>query len=105
MATTAWGQVTTETSILGQRRGVAYTVNNALGQTTQVTASADAGAVATVASNASYYPNGGLKQFTYGNGIVHTMTQNACRFAQSQHGCRCAGPQARRSMRTATWLR
>lgn len=68
------GQVTTETYPASV--SVAYTVN-ALGQTTQVTASADAGAVATVASNASYYPNGGLKQFTYGNGIVHTMTQNA----------------------------
>jgi hypothetical protein len=29
------------------------------------------------ASNASYFPNGALKQFTYGNGIVHTMSQNA----------------------------
>jgi RHS repeat-associated protein len=28
------------------------------------------------ASGAQYYPNGALKQFTYGNGIVHTMTQN-----------------------------
>jgi len=54
---------------------VNYTVN-ALGQTTQVTASAEGGAAATVASSASYYPNGGLKQFTYGNGIVHTMIQN-----------------------------
>lgn len=25
----------------------------------------------------SYYPNGGMREFTYGNGIVHTMTQNA----------------------------
>ncbi|QSX77107.1 RHS repeat domain-containing protein [Agrilutibacter solisilvae] len=40
---------------------------NALGQATQV------GAYAT---GASYYPNGALKQFTYGNGIVHTLTQN-----------------------------
>ncbi len=31
----------------------------------------------TYASGAQYYPNGALKQFTYGNGIVHTMTQNA----------------------------
>lgn len=31
----------------------------------------------TFASGAQYYPNGALKQFTYGNGIVHTMTQNA----------------------------
>ncbi len=29
------------------------------------------------ASGAQYYPNGALKQFTYGNGIVHTMQQNA----------------------------
>lgn len=31
----------------------------------------------TYATGAQYYPNGALKQFTYGNGIVHTMTQNA----------------------------
>ena len=55
---------------------VNYTVN-ALGQTSQVTASADGGAASTIASGASYFPNGALKQFTYGNGIVHTMTQNA----------------------------
>ena len=55
---------------------VNYTVN-ALGQTSQVTASADGGAATTIASGASYFPNGALKQFTYGNGIVHTMTQNA----------------------------
>nr|WP_244672519.1 RHS repeat protein [Xanthomonas sp. D-93] len=41
---------------------------NALGQPTQ------AGSYAT---GVSYYPNGAIKQFTYGNGIVHTMTQNA----------------------------
>lgn len=41
---------------------------NALGQPTQ------AGAYAT---GAQYHPNGALKQFTYGNGIVHTMSQNA----------------------------
>jgi RHS repeat-associated protein len=41
---------------------------NALGQPTQ------AGAYAT---GVSYYPNGAIKQFTYGNGIVHTLTQNA----------------------------
>jgi RHS repeat-associated protein len=55
---------------------VAYGVN-ALGQTTGVTASVGGGAATPLASNASYYPNGALKQFTYGNGIVHTMTQNA----------------------------
>ncbi|MEL4892128.1 RHS repeat protein [Xanthomonas protegens] len=41
---------------------------NALGQPTQ------AGSYVT---GVSYYPNGAIKQFTYGNGIVHTMTQNA----------------------------
>lgn len=41
---------------------------NALGQAMQ------AGRYAT---GASYYPNGALRQFTYGNGIVHNMVQNA----------------------------
>lgn len=41
---------------------------NALGQPTQ------AGSYAT---GVSYYPNGAIKQFTYGNGIVHTLVQNA----------------------------
>jgi RHS repeat-associated protein len=40
---------------------------NALGQATQ------AGSYAT---GAQYFPNGAIKQFTYGNGIVHTMVQN-----------------------------
>lgn len=46
---------------------VAYSPN-ALGQPTQ------AGAYV---SSVVYYPNGAMKQFTYGNGIVHNMTQNA----------------------------
>lgn len=41
---------------------------NALGQPTQ------AGSYAT---GVQYHPNGAIKQFTYGNGIVHTMSQNA----------------------------
>lgn len=41
---------------------------NALGQATR------AGAYA---SDVSYYPNGGMRSFRYGNGIVHTMEQNA----------------------------
>lgn len=45
------------------------------GQLTQVTQVKTG--TTTLASNASYYPNGALAQFTYGNGIVHTMTQNA----------------------------
>ena len=28
------------------------------------------------ATGASYFPNGALKSFTYGNGIVHTLSQN-----------------------------
>jgi RHS repeat-associated protein len=45
---------------------------NALGQATKVSS-----ATATYAYNARYYPNGALKSFTYGNGIGHTMLQNA----------------------------
>ncbi len=45
---------------------VAY-APNALGQPTQA---------GTYATGVSYFPNGALKQFTYGNGIVHTLTQN-----------------------------
>jgi RHS repeat-associated protein len=40
---------------------------NALGQPKQVSG---------YATGISYYPNGAIKQFSYGNGIVHTMTQN-----------------------------
>lgn len=40
---------------------------NALGQPTHVSAFATA---------VTYYPNGGMKRFVYGNGIVHTMQQN-----------------------------
>ncbi|MBD9468385.1 RHS repeat-associated core domain-containing protein [Pseudoxanthomonas sp. PXM01] len=46
---------------------------NALGQATQ--ARDQSGYY--YASGASYYPNGALKQFTYGNGILHSMSQNA----------------------------
>ncbi|HSD17233.1 MAG TPA: RHS repeat-associated core domain-containing protein [Thermomonas sp.] len=80
----ALGQVITETRPASM--GVTYTVN-ALGQTTQVTANSDGGASTTIASAGSYFPNGALKQFTYGNGIVHTMTQNARQLpAQSVDG-------------------
>ena len=69
------GQVISET--LPANVSASYTVN-ALGQTTQVSVGVPSLSTNTVvASNASYHPNGALKQFTYGNGIVHTMTQNA----------------------------
>lgn len=41
---------------------------NALGQPTRA---------GTYVTGVSYHPNGGMKRFTYGNGIVHTMQQNA----------------------------
>lgn len=40
---------------------------NALGQATQA---------GTYATNATYFPNGALKSFTYGNAIQHTLTLN-----------------------------
>jgi YD repeat-containing protein len=48
-------------------------VPNALGQPTQVRDLSGAN----YASGVSYHPNGAIKRFTYGNGVVHTMTQNA----------------------------
>ncbi len=60
----AYGNLASQTYPTGLT--VAY-APNPLGQATQ------AGSYAT---GAQYYPNGALKQFTYGNGIVHTMTQN-----------------------------
>ncbi len=48
---------------------------NALGQATQAR-NANQSSIY-YASGAQYFPNGALKQFTYGNGIVHTMIQNA----------------------------
>ncbi|MCI4569370.1 RHS repeat-associated core domain-containing protein [Lysobacter sp. CFH 32150] len=44
---------------------------NALGQATQATST-----YGSYATGVSYFPNGAIKQFTYGNGIVHTLTQN-----------------------------
>jgi RHS repeat-associated protein len=58
------GHLSTQTTYGGL--AIAY-APNALGQPTQA---------GTYATGASYWPNGALKQFTYGNGIVHTLTQN-----------------------------
>ncbi|MDZ4327931.1 MAG: RHS repeat-associated core domain-containing protein [Pseudomonas sp.] len=44
------------------------TAPNALGQPSKA---------GTFASGAQYFPDGSLKQFTYGNGLVHSVTQNA----------------------------
>lgn len=46
--------------------------NNALGQAVSVGSN-----WGTLASDVSYYPNGAIKRFVYGNGVVHAMAQNA----------------------------
>ncbi|WP_158549277.1 RHS repeat domain-containing protein [Lysobacter silvisoli] len=48
---------------------------NALGQPTAVSST-----WGNHATGISYYPNGGMKRYVYGNGIVHTMTQDARQF-------------------------
>ena len=48
------------------------TAPNALGQATLVTSEG-----MTFAAGMSYYPNGAIQQFTYGNNVVHTLVQNA----------------------------
>ncbi|MDQ3205673.1 MAG: Ig-like domain-containing protein, partial [Pseudomonadota bacterium] len=58
-------------NLAGQRYPSGFYVDyapNALGQATR------AGSMAT---GVSYHPNGALRQFTYGNGLVHSMGQNA----------------------------
>ncbi|MDQ3288888.1 MAG: hypothetical protein M3Q42_11655 [Pseudomonadota bacterium] len=82
------GMMTGETMTGGNPLGYVYDANrnlasessggfnvtyapNALGQPTQA---------GTYANGVSYFPNGAIRQFTYGNGIVHTLTQNARQF-------------------------
>lgn len=59
---------------IGNQKSIAYPTGllidfapNALGQATKA---------GNYASNASYHPNGALKQFTFGNGLVYAMQQN-----------------------------
>jgi len=59
------GQLTSTTTPSGL---IIDTAPNALGQATQA---------GTFASNATYFPDGSLKQFTYGNGLIRTVTPNA----------------------------
>ncbi|HVJ62057.1 MAG TPA: hypothetical protein VM555_05020, partial [Tahibacter sp.] len=47
---------------------------NALGQPTQA---------GTYATGASYWPNGAMKSFAYGNGIAHVLTQNTRQLPES----------------------
>jgi len=57
------------------RRKVEYAPNG-LGQPTVVADAATVPSPNTYASNISYYPNGAIEAFTYGNGIRHQMTPN-----------------------------
>jgi RHS repeat-associated protein len=63
---------------------------NALGQPTKA---------GTYANGVGYYPNGAIKQFTYGNGIVHTMTQNARQLPSRSTDCTLAGACAAANQR------
>src|SRR5690606_33029905 len=56
--------------LVSERHADGHTVPyapNALGQPTQA---------GTYATNVTYHPNGALRQFTYGNGVVHAVSQN-----------------------------
>ncbi|MCL6712580.1 hypothetical protein M8R20_36955 [Pseudomonas sp. R2.Fl] len=77
-AYTPLGHLASHTYPNGQT--VAY-APNALGQPTQA---------GTYATGVQYYPNGGMKQFSYGNGIVHTMTQNARQLPARSTDCTVA---------------
>jgi RHS repeat-associated protein len=55
---------------------------NALGQPTQA---------GTYATGVTYYPNGAIKQFTYGNGVVHNLIQNARQLPERSYDCAVAG--------------
>ena len=91
------GQVVSEA--LPASVSATYTVN-ALGQTTQVSVGVPSLSTNTIiASAASYFPNGALKQFTYGNGIVHTMTQNARQLPSQSMDCTLAGACAQANRR------
>lgn len=62
-----------------------HTVNyapNALGQATQA---------GNYARAVSYHPNGALKQFTYGNGLIHTVTQNLRQLPHRKVDCIATG--------------
>lgn len=55
---------------------------NALGQPTKA---------GTYATGVSYFPNGAVKQFTYGNGVVHTLTQNGRGLPARSTDCTLSG--------------
>jgi RHS repeat-associated protein len=60
---------TSKTSLTYPDNAVVSYLPNALGEPTQVGA---------FAGGITYYPNGAIKTFTYGNGVLHTLTQNTC---------------------------
>src|SRR5690554_321635 len=73
------GHLATHTYPVGG--SVAY-APNALGQPTRV---------ANYATGATYFPNGQLKQFNYGNGIVYSATQNGRGLMSRQTACAVTG--------------
>jgi len=80
-------QESQQQAVLGARTlAYAYDANGALGSITYPSGRAVAFApdalgrptqAGTYATGVTYYPNGGMARFVYGNGIVHTMVQNA----------------------------
>lgn len=80
-------QESQQQSVLGARTlAYAYDANGALDSITYPSGRAVAYApdalgrptkAGTYATGVTYYPNGGMSRFVYGNGIVHTMVQNA----------------------------
>jgi len=80
-------QESQQQAALGARTlAYAYDVNGALGSITYPSGRAVAFApdalgrptkAGTYATGVTYFPNGGMSRFVYGNGIVHTMVQNA----------------------------
>lgn len=57
-------------------------VPNALGQPTMV---------GSFATGLNYYPNGAVRSFTYGNGVLHSMTQNARQLPARSLDCKVSG--------------
>lgn len=66
--THAYNTMAQESSLTYPSGLVVASTPNALGQASQA---------GTYASGVSYFSNGGMSGFTYGNGIVHSLTQNA----------------------------
>lgn len=81
------GNASLATHTLPSAEVVSY-APNALGQASKATST-----YANYATAVSYYPNGAMQQFTYGNGIVHTLVQNTRQLpdrSKDQYGANAA---------------